>query len=95
MDNGGPSRYNPSLYKDFLPNKDHNGLYFAILYAKGEGVKIPHIKKEKEGKGGSPSRYEEGRRASERAGMWVTMLWANYPRCAAVSAHPSERRRRR
>ena len=24
--------------------------------------------------------------------MWATMLWANYPRCAAVSAaHPSKR----
>ena len=94
MDNGGPSRYNLSLYKDFLPNKDHNGLNFAILYAKVEGVKIPHIKRRRV-KGAVHPGMKGGRQAGERAGMWVTMLWANYPRCAAVSAHPSERRRRR
>ena len=94
MDNGGPSTYNPSLYKDFLPNKDRMGLNFDILYAKEEGVKFPHIKRRRV-KGAVHPGMKGGRQASEGAGMWVTMLWANYPRCAAVSAHPSERRRRR
>ena len=67
MDNGGPSRYNPSLYKDFLPNKDHNGLNFAILYAKEEGVKIPHIKRRRRVKGAvHPGMKKGGERASEQ-----------------------------
>ena len=48
-----------------LPNKDHNGLNFATLYAKEEGVKIPHIKRRRV-KGAVHPGMKEGRQASEQ-----------------------------